>query len=142
MRNTHLGRGTKAKLAAMNPVARALAMDVLRRAATESKARCYSMHEGEVDEKHIQSSARFFTVVLLACETDKLAERDDYNFKELIALMDQGLLKLVKMSDNGYRWEYSQAHDIVDAIDAALLLTPKLSPQAVNKAWHQTEHLK
>jgi hypothetical protein len=138
MKNTHL-TGRNAKWIARNPIARALSMKTLRETAIETKARCLSIEAGEKDQRFIQNCARFFTVVLIACEYDKLAKREDYNFKELILLVDKALLHLVNMSNKGFLWEYSHALDITDAIDASTELTSKLSADAVNNAWHATE---
>lgn len=131
----------RSRLVARNPVARAFAMKTLRDSAVEAQAHVYSLKPGEHERDFIITTARFFTVVLVAAGEDKLQDHPEYDFKELLRVLNHAMDSLMAMTKHGYTWDYSKAHDISDAIDASLLITPKLTPEAINHAWHAVEHI-
>jgi hypothetical protein len=130
------------KVVALNPVARAMAINTLRKEMVNARTRVFSMHDGDQAEDFLTTVARFFTAVDVAAEADGLQKRDDFNFRELMDVIYKALCHIADMSKNGFAWDYSKAQDVSDGIEAALLLVPKISAVALNNAWHRVEQVK
>ena len=111
---------------AMNPIARAVAKQKLLKSMVDVKIKLYMTEEGEAIQHILQEISRLVVVTLLACKIDEVDEH--------LEVMDQALRKLCEMSETGFKWRKDDSSIVDDAMDAVILVTPKLSPLAIQQA--------
>lgn len=118
----------------MNPVARAVAWRNLQRYALDATIKLYVLAEGEDCEDWAMPLARYLTMVLVAVDYDKRTAE----WRTDVATIERGVKAFQVISQ--HRWAFLQGWvpAIEAAIETAVRLTPKVTPQAVNYAWQRT----
>jgi len=128
-----LGIRTVSKNVAMNPIAKAIARQKLMKSMVDVKIKLFFTQEGEQIQSVVQEISRLLAITLLACRVDKVTE--------FVNLMDEALFLLTKVADDEFRWRTDYALIVDDAMDAVLLVTPKISPKAIHLAAKEIESL-
>jgi hypothetical protein len=115
----------------MNPIARAVARENLRKAVTDQKIQLYLIQEGEPCRDNLGLMLAVFTAFVTAAERDKTVGADVREVRILkgaISACDQ------MIADNSYRQANTTTLDV--ALDCAVELSKRVDPALFNAAWN------
>lgn len=116
----------------MNPIARAVARDNLRKAVTDQKIQLYLLAEGSPCVNILLPMLILMEAFILAVERDKDLSTDAREVRILrgaISACDQ------MITDNSYRQTNTTTLDV--ALDCAVELSKKVDPVLFNAAWNE-----
>ena len=116
----------------MNPIARAVARENLRKAITDQKIQLYLLQEGAPCRDILGLMLALFTAFVTAAERDKNVGADVREVRILkgaISACDQ------MITDNSYRQANTTTLDV--ALDCAVELSKKVDPVLFNTAWNE-----
>lgn len=114
----------------MNPIARAVARENLRKAVTDQKIQLYLLAEGAECRGICVPMLMLLSAFLLAAERDKkvgVEVREVRIIKGAISACDQ------MITDNSYRQANTTTLDV--ALDCAVELSKRVDPVLFNQAW-------
>ena len=116
----------------MNPIARAVARENLRKAVTDQKIQLYLLREGAPCRDILGLMLALFTAFITAAERDKNVGADVREVRILkgaISACDQ------MITDNSYRQANTTTLDV--ALDCAVELSKRVDPVLFNTAWNE-----
>ena len=116
----------------MNPIARAVARENLRKAITDQKIQLYLLKEGAPCRDILGLMLALFTAFITAAERDKNVGADVREVRILkgaISACDQ------MITDNSYRQANTTTLDV--ALDCAVELSKRVDPVLFNDAWNE-----
>ncbi len=116
----------------MNPIARAVARENLRKAVTDQKIQLYLLREGAPCRDILGLMLALFTAFITAAERDKNVGADVREVRILkgaISACDQ------MITDNSYRQANTTTLDV--ALDCAVELSKRVDPVLFNDAWNE-----
>lgn len=116
----------------MNPIARAVARENLRKAVTDQKIQLYLLREGSPCRDILGLMLALFTAFITAAERDKNVGADVREVRILkgaISACDQ------MITDNSYRQANTTTLDV--ALDCAVELSKRVDPVLFNDAWNE-----
>jgi hypothetical protein len=117
------------KQAAMNPVARAMARQRLEEVTRDAKIAIWDFREGDDAKKQLTSIGHTCGMALCAIGFDH--KHNDPEFAVAITCISEAM-QLIMASAPGFKWKHEWVVPLDDALDAITLVTPKLTPQAIN----------
>jgi hypothetical protein len=123
--------GVKAKDYALNPIARAVAREKLRRAILDQKIKVYLMEDDEDCAEFCEGIGLTLAVIGYASELDPKIDQHDSTLKVLRG----GLSACQQMLTTG-KWKKINAVAIDVALDAAMVLNRDVKADYINTAWH------
>lgn len=124
--------GVKAKDYALNPIARAIAQEKLRRAILDQKIKVYLMEDDEDCAELCEGIGLTLAVIGYASELDPKIDQHDSTLKVLRG----GLSACQQMLATG-KWKKINAVAVDVALDAAMVLNRQLDARIINQAWKQ-----
>lgn len=116
----------------MNPIARAVARENLRKAVTDQKIQLYLLQEGVPCVDVLALMVTLFTAFITAAERDKNVGADVREVRILkgaISACDQ------MITNNSYRQANTTTLDV--ALDCAVELSKRVDPVLFNTAWNE-----
>ena len=116
----------------MNPIARAVARENLRKAVTDQKIQLYLLQEGAPCRDVLALMLALFTAFITAAERDKNVGADAREVRILkgaISACDQ------MITNNSYRQANTTTLDV--ALDCAVELSKRVDPVLFNTAWNE-----
>jgi hypothetical protein len=121
------------KSTAGNPIAKMLAKQKLERSLVKMKIYLYSSAKGDEMQSAIKELSKLLVITLLACRIDKI---EDYNIE-----MDDALRFLCTMAEAGFVWDPASVVLIDDALDAVVLVTPKIRAHTFQVATKRVDEM-
>lgn len=116
---------------AMNPVARAVMLNNLRKVLRDNRIQVYLMDDGEDCREFAVSVGMTISVIAYAYELDPAIQAE---FRTEHSVAKGGLSALAQMSDSG-KWRKVNATAVVRAIDAVEAINKKVSIEAISEAF-------
>lgn len=116
----------------MNPIARAVARENLRKAITDQKIQLYLLKEGAPCREILGLMLALFTAFITAAERDKNVGADVREVRILkgaISACDQ------MIANNSYHQANTTTLDV--ALDCAVELSKRVDPVLFNTAWNE-----
>lgn len=119
------------KQVGMNPIARAIARENLRKAITDQKIQLYLLAEGAECVAICLPMATIFKSLISAAAADPKVGTDNYEVRIL-----RGAISACEqmIADNSYRHINTTALDL--ALDCAVELNRRVRPELFNEAWN------
>ena len=112
----------------MNPIARAIARNKLAASMVDMKIMLYMADDGQAMSSVLTEISRLMTTTLMAARDSKVTQ--------YVQEINSVLVELCNMMDDDYKWRKAAVVRVDDALDAVLIITPKLKPDAINNAVH------
>ncbi len=119
------------KQAGMNPVARAIARNILQQAVVDQKIQLYLLEDGAACAGICFMIAQMLSALIEAAELDKRVGTDNVDVRVI-----RGAISACEQMIETDRFVRMNIVALEQGLDAAYALHARVSPEAFNKAWN------